>query len=98
MLGHKGWYMDSPPSLRRNRKLEEEEEEQEQRDNKENEEIKNLKQGGTEGNFGAFDDLACQYGVDLYVTGHVHLYQRYVRTCIKGLSFFLQGFVVVLYV
>lgn len=27
--------------------------------------------------FHDFDDLGCQYGVDLYITGHVHNYQRY---------------------
>jgi hypothetical protein len=29
-------------------------------------------------NFTAFDDLACHYGVDLYLTGHVHIYQRFM--------------------
>lgn len=28
--------------------------------------------------FREFDDLACQYGVDLYITGHVHNYQRWL--------------------
>jgi predicted phosphodiesterase len=29
-------------------------------------------------NFTGFDDLACRYGVDLYLTGHVHIYQRFL--------------------
>jgi hypothetical protein len=29
-------------------------------------------------NWTAFEPLFCQYGVDLYLSGHVHLYQRYV--------------------
>ena len=31
-----------------------------------------------DGNFTGFDRLACEYGVDLYLTGHVHLYQRFL--------------------
>ena len=27
--------------------------------------------------FQDFDDLGCEYGVDLYITGHVHNYQRF---------------------
>lgn len=27
--------------------------------------------------FNHFDELACQYGIDLYITGHVHNYQRW---------------------
>jgi hypothetical protein len=30
------------------------------------------------GAFGNLDDLACRYGVDLYFTGHVHNYQRWL--------------------
>lgn len=30
------------------------------------------------GAFREFDDLACRYGADLYFTGHVHNYQRYL--------------------
>merc|ERR1712224_685371 len=28
-------------------------------------------------NYPAFDKLFCKYGVDLYLSGHVHLYQRF---------------------
>lgn len=35
-------------------------------------------------NFTGFDDLAHKYGVDLYLTGHVHLYQRFLP--LKGPS------------
>jgi acid phosphatase type 7 len=31
-----------------------------------------------EASFRDFDALACQYGVDLYITGHVHNYQRWL--------------------
>ena len=30
------------------------------------------------GNFTAFDSLGCLYGVDLFVCGHIHLYQRFL--------------------
>jgi len=29
-------------------------------------------------NFTGFDYLGCKYGVDLYMTGHVHIYQRFL--------------------
>jgi len=35
-------------------------------------------QGDITTNFTGFDDLACEFGVDLYLTGHVHLYQRFL--------------------
>ena len=31
-------------------------------------------------NFSAIDDVAHQYGMDLFIAGHVHIYQRFVST------------------
>lgn len=34
--------------------------------------------GPPDGNFTGFDHLGCKFGVDLYLTGHIHLYQRFL--------------------
>jgi acid phosphatase type 7 len=70
MLGHKGWYMDKQGHLKFDLSYL----------NK----ILNGK-GSTAtsnseiaGNYSAFDALSCKYGVDLFIGGHMHIYQRFL--------------------